>query len=367
LLLPQLALRSRRPMVRPFLSASLTIFFCGALCGQTPTPSPSPPSELQALSPADLEQAIPLIRDHYYNPAALSETELRRATIAGILQRLGLRVQLLPAKSTPAAPPAPFYREIVDGHIGYLRPGDLSRPQLQELESSLRGFAGKDVDALILDLRGSGEATDLASAAEFADRFVAKGKPLFALRGPGGKTVREFVSNQEPLYSGLIVLLVDGQTVGATEVLAAILRFERHAILIGQTTAGAAVAYSNVPLPSGRVLRVADAEAILPDQHARYPEGVQPDLEVVLPVATKQQIFQESLTKGMAPYVFETDRPHLNEAALLAGTNPEIDAAQQRRPHNGPKPLALHDTVLQRGVDLVTSIEVYEQDNKRAP
>jgi len=211
-------------MVRPFLSASLTILFCGALCGQTPTPSPSPSSEIQALTPADLEQAIPLIRDHYYNPAALSETELRRATVAGILQRLGRRVQLLPAKSTPAATPAPFYREVVDGHIGYLRPGDLSRPQLQELESSLRGFAGKNVDAVILDLRGSVEAPDFSSAAEFADRFVAKGKPLFSLRGPGGKTVREFVSNQEPLYSGLIVVLIDGQTVGATEVLAAILR-----------------------------------------------------------------------------------------------------------------------------------------------
>lgn len=32
--------------------------------------------------------------------------------------------------------------------------------------------------------------------------------------------------------------------------------------------------------------------------------------------------------KGMAPFVYETERPHLNEAALLAGTNPELDAAE---------------------------------------
>ncbi len=91
---------------------------------------------------------------------------------------------------------------------------------------------------------------------------------------------------------------------------------------------------------------------------------------MALAVATKQQIFQQSLTKGMAPFVFETDRPHLNEAALIAGTNPEIEAAQaaqQRRSQNGPAPLALHDTVLQRGVDLVTSIEVYEKQTSRAP
>ena len=67
------------------------------------------------------------------------------------------------------------------------------------------------------------------------------------------------------------------------------------------------------------------------------------------PVAEKRQIFQQSLTKGMASFVFETDRPHLNEAALLAGTNPEIEAAQaaqQRRTPGGGDAPALHDAAL---------------------
>ncbi len=357
-------------MVRPILSVSLTILFCGALCGQTPAPAPIPASDLQALTPADLQQAVPLLRQHYVNPAALNDTELQRATLAGLLDRLDRRVRLLPPKTGPAATPAPFYREIIDGRIGYLRPGELSRPQLQELETTLRGFAGKKVGAVILDLRGSVETNDFATAAEFAKRFVPQGRPLFSLRGPGGKTVRDFVSDQAPLYQGLIAVLVDRDTAGATEALAALLRFTNRAIIIGQTTAGSAVDYSDLTLPSGRILRVAVAEAILPDERARYPQGVPPDLPVALGAAAKKQIFQESLTKGMAPFVFETDRPHLNEAALIAGTNPEIDAAQaaqQRRSENGPKPLALHDTVLQRGVDLVTSIEVYEKQTSGAP
>jgi Peptidase family S41 len=360
-------------MVRLFLSASLTILFCDAVGGQTPapaaaaTPSPSPLSVLETLGPADLQQAIPMIRDHYVSPAALNDVELQRATLAGVLEHLGRGVQLLPSRTGPATTPAPFYREIIGGHVGYLRPGDLSRTQLQELETTLRGFAGKKVDALILDLRGAVEAHDYAIAAEFANRFVGKGKPLFALRGPAGKTVRDFVSDQAPLYNGLIVVLIDGETAGATEVLAAILRSENHAIIIGQTTAGCAVDYSDLPLPSGNILRVAVAEAVLPDAHSSYPDGVQPDLPVVLAVPMKQQIFQQSLTKGMSPFVFETDRPHLNEAALVAGTNPEIETGQQRRTQGGQKLPTLHDTVLQRGVDLVTSIEVYEKQTGRAP
>ncbi|HYJ46312.1 MAG TPA: S41 family peptidase, partial [Pyrinomonadaceae bacterium] len=256
------------------------------------------------------------------------------------------------------------------GHIGYLRPGDLSRAQLQELDTTLRGFKGKNVDAIILDLRGSVEANDYAMAAEFAKRFVPKGRALFSLRGPQARTVRDFVSDQAPLYDGLLVLLADGETAGATEVLAAVLRFYNHAIIIGEITAGAAVDYADLPLPSGKILRVAVAEAILPDEHSRYPAGVQPDLPVALPIAAKREIFEESLTKGMASFVFETDRPHLNEAALLAGTNPEIEAAQaaqQRHAQAGPKAAPPHDTVLQRGVDLVTSIEVYEKQTSRPP
>jgi hypothetical protein len=123
-------------------------------------------------------------------------------------------------------------------------------------------------------------------------------------------------------------------------------------------------------LPSGKILRVAVAEAVLPDGHSGYPKGVEPDLPVALPISLKRQIFQQSLTRGMAPFVFETIAPHLNEAALLAGTNPEIEAAQtaqQRRAQGGERPAPLHDAVLQRGMDLVTSIEIYQKQTSRPP
>jgi hypothetical protein len=361
-------------MLRLVLRASLTILLCAAAYGQSPTPSltpsPSPASPLDSLSASDLQTALSFIRQNYVNPSALNETELQRATLAGLLERLGRGAVLLPAGNNPSPTPAPFYREILGGHIGYLRPGDLSQAQLQELDTTLRGFAGKKVDALILDLRGSVPTNDFSTAADFAKRFVGKGKPLFSLRGPAGKKERNFVSDQEPLYNGLIVLLIDDETVGATEVLAALLHFYNHAIAIGEKTAGNAVDYSDMSLPGGKILRVAVAEAILPDEHSRYPNGLQPDLRVAMRVPLKQEIFQQSLTKGMAPFVFESDRPHLNEAALLAGTNPEIEvaqAAQQRRAQGGQRPPAMHDTVLQRGVDLVTSIEIYQKPNSPSP
>ena len=82
---------------------------------------------------------------------------------------------------------------------------------------------------------------------------------------------------------------------------------------------------------------------ILPDQRSCFPDGIKPDLAVALPPEEKQDIFQRSLTIGMAPFVLEADRPHFNEAALLAGTNPEIDAAQaaeRRRARGGREDLS---------------------------
>jgi hypothetical protein len=76
-------------------------------------------------------------------------------------------------------------------------------------------------------------------------------------------------------------------------------------------------------------------------------------------MADKRQIFQASTDKGMAAFVYETERPHLNEAALMAGTNPELDSAEQRRNRGFDK--IPRDGVLQRALDLITSLEIFQR------
>jgi hypothetical protein len=159
------------------------------------------------------------------------------------------------------------------------------------------------------------------------------------------------------------MVLTDGDTVGAAEAIAAALRFYNKALLIGQATAGRAAEYSDLALPSGKVLRVAVAEMISPDGRSLFPEGMKPDLPVEMSVADKRQIFQLSAEKGMGPFVYEGGRPHMNEAALLAGTNPEVEAAEaaQQRRSRTPEKQSANDPVLQRALDVVTSLEVYQR------
>jgi C-terminal processing protease CtpA/Prc len=133
------------------------------------------------------------------------------------------------------------------------------------------------------------------------------------------------------------------------------------AIVIGQQTAGRAVEYSDLKLPSGKVLRVAVGEAVLPEGHPLFPGGLKPDLPVEMAATDKREVFQASREKGMTPFLVENSRPHLNEAALISGKNPELEAMEAAQRRKTPEKSSVHDAVLQRALDLVTSIEIFQK------
>jgi hypothetical protein len=354
---------AQSPTAAPSVSGAPTP---GKSATPTASPSASPTTEqlVNSLGPADLQAVITLLKSNFTNPDATTDTELNRATVQGLTIRLSQGVMLLPTReSVPLEAPSAFYSEILDGHIGYMRLGSLNNANLQAMDKSLGNFAVKKVDALIVDLRASQATNDFAMAAEFAKRFCPKGKTLFTLRKAAARQDRVFNSDRDPAFRGLIMVLADGDTAGAAEAIAGVLRFYDKALVMGQPTAGRAVEYTDLPLPSGKLLRVAVAEMILPEGRASFPDGIKPDLPVEMSLTEKRQIFRLSGEKGMGPFIYQPGRPHMNEAALLAGTNPEVEAAeaaQQRRGRTPEKPPA-HDPVLQRALDLVTSLEIYQK------
>ena len=361
LLLPGISNGQSSPPVSPSPSATaVAVSPKGASPAPSPTPTRPPSREelIDSLTAADLQAALTLLKKNFTNSDAVDETQLNRATLEGLIVRLNKGVLLLPAKeAAPAESPAPLYAEILEGHIGYLRAGAISPANVQALDKRLADFAAKKVDALVIDLRAS-DSGDFASAAEFAKRFVPKGKALFSLRKQD-KQDHPFMSDREPTYNGLIAVLADNDTTAGAEALAVALRSHNKALIIGQPSAGSGVEYSDQPLPSGKVLRMAVSQCIGADGRRLYPEGVVPDLPVEMSALDKRQIFRLSASKGIAQFTREIERPHLNEAALIAGTNPELETSEQRR--SRAQANALVDAVLQRGLDLITSLEIYRK------
>jgi len=352
------------PALAPLGKAPQTQSKSPALPAGSPSATPTTEGLVNSLGPPDLQSVITLLKSNFTNPDAITDIEVNRATVEGLLVRLPRGVMLLPGKeNVPIAAPSAFYGEVIAGSIAYVRLGSLNSANLQALDKSLSTFAGKKVNALIVDLRATQATDDLALAAEFAKRFCPRGKTIFTLRKPAGRQDRGFNSDRDPAFRGLVMVLADGDTAGAAEAIAAALRFYDKALVIGQPTAGRAAEYSDLPLPTGKILRLAVAEMVSPEGRSLFPEGVKPDLPVEMSLTDKGQIFQLSGEKGMNPFVYEAGRPHMNEAALLAGTNPEVEAveaAQQRR-GRAPEKLPPHDPVLQRALDVITSLEVYQK------
>ncbi len=325
---------------------------------QTPSPQPgASPLNAQALvdalAPAEIEETVRALKSNFVDPNALKDQEINRATLQGLLARLGGGVVLLPGKDA-AQTSTPFYSDVLANHIGYVRIGSLTRENIAELDKALANFASRKTDTIVIDLRASTASGEFNVAAEMAKRFVPKGKTMWTLHRSAGPQDQAFTSDREPVFQGTIIALIDGETAGAAEALAAALKIKPQTLLIGQPSAGRAVEYSDFPLSSGKLLRVAVREVIGPDGHSLFPDAIKPDLAVEMGLPQKRQIFVASVQRGMSPFVFEAERPHFNEAALIAGTNPEVEARQKRNPEDN-----LHDAILQRAVDVITSLAVF--------
>jgi len=322
------------------------------------TPPVTEPGDLQtlinSLGEAQIEAATSALREGFVQPSALSDRELRRAQFAGLLQRLGSGAELALETGEQPASATPFLGEVIDGRIGYIRLQAVNAADLAQMDALLADFVQKELPAVILDLRAVPFGSDFETAAEMARRFSPKGRLLFRLERPGAKQERLFTANQDPLFSGKLVVLTGPETAGAAEILAGVLRQAAGAIIIGQPTAGQPVEFQNLPLGGNLLLRFAVAEAILGDDQRFFQKGLLPDLKIESDPAQEKEIFRQSSEKGVSDFIFEKERPRLNEAALIANANPEIDSA------NGQVSTALMDRPLQRAVDVVTALQLFQ-------
>jgi hypothetical protein len=342
----------------------------------SPTPAASPKvapapvfGGLNQLSEKDVREALDSLKRNFLHPEALSQSAIDRATLAGLLQQLRPGVLFEPRfedweKSGPGA--YPLHSEIIGGKVGYLRVSWLLKGDLVPLDVALGEFARQSIGSLILDLRATRGQGDYEQAAAILSRFCPKGRELFDLKGGETKT-RIFTSNQDPTYQGIIVVLVDRENGGASEVIAAVLRQQARALIVGEQTSGRAVEYSLVQFADlGKAsqsvpLQIATAAVSIPQVTSIYPKGVTPDIVVKLSDDDSAALDSELASRqSVVPFITDIPIPRTSEHALVNGETPELDALEARQ-QNGPPKTFPKDIVLQRAVDLITSISVIDQ------
>ncbi len=323
---------------------------------------------IDTLDQASLQEAFRLLTKNYIHHGELDPLAVNRAAMQGLLARLDFGAMLLTEKSLESRnSPFLFFSEKITDNTAYIRFGRYNKQGVTDLDKALDVFAkGKEVKNLILDLRSPQAQADFAIASEILSRFRPPNELLFKIRRPGNDRPTLFISKtNETNWSRKLVLLVDRETGNVGEIIAAVLQRNNDCLIIGEKTPGLTVEYRDVPIGEDRILRYAIAEVVLEDDTSIFQKGIAPDIDTPTPYEAKRALYRltqngEKLTK----FLFPRQRPRMNEAALVAGTDPEIDYYLLRS-NNKPTPwdkVPPQDRALQQTVDMLRTNEFLYPD-----
>ena len=319
---------------------------------------------VDSFSDVDLDQILRLLKENYQKPEALSDIELKRALMQGIVQRLASGAEIIKDLPTPTGDLSPFRAEVLANRSGYARLGSINPTNLGLLDLALVDFQAKKIESLVLDLRATPPGMDFASVVSICQRFCSKGVDLFSIKRAKQKD-QVFSTTADPSYRGILALLVDGSNAGSAEVIASVLRTHAKAMVIGSLTRGQIAEFDDLPLIGGKFLRLAVAEVCLPEKLWAFPQGIKPDILVDVSRELTIELLQREMENGVSEWVVDIDRPRMNEASLVAGTNPELDALQVAQKTKRERQKApLKDVVLQRALDFMTALKVYDKGHQ---
>jgi carboxyl-terminal processing protease len=173
--------------------------------------------------------------------------------------------------------------EMREDGIAYVRLIDFSSDAAAKLEAAVEEMLAQNPTGLILDLR-SNPGGWLNEAVLVSGLFLPEDELVLIERFRDG-TERPYYSPNQPVNLDLpMVLLVDGGSASASEIVAGALQDHGRATLIGETTFGKGSVQWPHELSNGAELRVTVARWFTPADRAIHGEGLEPDITVELTV-----------------------------------------------------------------------------------
>ncbi len=166
--------------------------------------------------------------------------------------------------------------------IAYVRLTSFTRNADQSLLDALNMLLEENPDGLILDLRDNGGGF-LDQAVAVADMFLGEGVILYE-RNSNGDIDKTFESKDGDTAEEIpLVVLVNGGSASASEIVAGAVQDSDRGTLIGETTFGKGSVQLVHTLSDGSELRVTIARWFTPDNRSIGEEGIEPDIEELTP------------------------------------------------------------------------------------
>jgi hypothetical protein len=320
------------------------------------------------LPPLDFDELRAVIQT---NLPGVTKAELDRQGVQGLLQGFRGKVRLLAAPAAEGEAQSKITRSTVyDGGIAYLRVPEVFAHLSRELGNCCQAMNGTNkLKGVVVDLRFA-DGEDYAAAVSVTDLFVAEEKDLLDWGQGMARSTAKTNALDWP-----VVVLVNGETAGAAEALAALLRDTGTGLILGSRTIGAAMTSKEFVLSNGQRLRIATDPIKLAGGDSLPPVGLTPDILVNVTPADEQFYWNDPFGQIAAPAVATNStasvtnrvlrRVRTNEADLVRARKQGLDLDEETIPQREPESDArvIRDPALGRAVDLLKGLALV----RRAP
>ncbi|MEY4679024.1 MAG: S41 family peptidase [Alphaproteobacteria bacterium] len=246
-------------------------------------------------------------------------------------------------------------RSRVEGELGYVRITSFTEQTESGLKNAIdriRQQAGNKLKGLVLDMRNNpGGLLDQAIAV--SDAFLDKGE-IVSTRGRRNDEAQRFNAKPGDLLNGLpIVVLINGGSASASEIVAGALQDHRRAILLGTRSFGKGSVQTIIPMGNQGAIRLTTARYYTPSGRSIQAQGIDPD--IVVEPARLEKVDQPRARR-------ESDL----RGALRNDQQQGQGQGQQQPGQGGEQPAAAEGTEdyqLQRAFDLLRGLALYNQRN----
>jgi carboxyl-terminal processing protease len=229
----------------------------------------------QSTEGMDLNEAVNLIRGPVGTEVTLTiervidEASGRKETQDYTIRRE--RIEIHPVRYS--------YQESPMGGIGYIRLTNFNAIAAEEMRDAIRSLESQNVSGYILDLR-SNPGGLLHSSIEIARMWLNSGSIVSTVNRVG--EMDRQAANGRALTNKPLVVLVDGGSASASEILSGALRDNDRAVLVGSKTFGKGLVQSVRGLGDGSGIAVTIAKYLTPNGTDINQEGITPDVSVEL-------------------------------------------------------------------------------------
>jgi carboxyl-terminal processing protease len=250
----------------------------------------------------------------------------------------------------------------VDGEIGYLRITSFNEQTMSGLERGIeriRDQLGSNLKGFVLDLRNNPGGL-LQQSVAVSDAFIERGE-IVSTRSRRAEDAQRFNAKAGDLAKGLpMVVLINGGSASASEIVAGALQDHHRAIVMGTKSFGKGSVQTIIPLAGHGAIRLTTARYFTPSGRSIQAHGIDPDivvpqakLEVVETPSRRSEADLRGALSNPDDASKEKDaKPKEDKPAETQEADPDAPATARQEP--------AQDYQLMRALDLIRGIAYYQ-------